>query len=274
MSSEDDLSLKVTSSHYAWTYGPTVILVVILSIWGQVVGLYNSLRQRHYPVVLSVAGFIVLKLVILVSTTLFVPKQTLRLEARPVQYITSFNASTLWSKIDYRNETWAATPRYGLTRADFATDVLWGYLIQLNGQAPDPTRVKDNMIFQSPMRPRVPWKAILPRQQQHHDIIHGRGSEDGEDKANAPQKSLQHRERDGFPGGLEICDPKENIIPPGSEFLRRKELARLFEGRRFSLGWWTSSAGQEVEADAEHEEVEVAASESDPFHEWHELMPR
>lgn len=79
----------------------------------------------------------------------------------------------------------------------------------------------------------------------------------------------------GFLAGSKICDPKENIIPPGSEFLRRKELARLFEGRRFSLGWWTSSAGQEVEADAEHEEVEVvAASESDPFHEWHELMPR
>lgn len=187
VSLEDGLSLKVTSSHYAWTYGPTVILVVIFSIWRQVdyhckltqpwremisthsipqrsllldyispmqvVGLYKSLRQRHYPMVLSVAGFIVLKLVILVSTTLFVPKQTLRLEARPVQYITSFNASTLWSKIDDRNETWAATPRYDFTRADFTTDVLWGYLIQLDGQAPDPTRVKDNMIFQSSTSP-------------------------------------------------------------------------------------------------------------------------
>lgn len=38
---------------------------------------------------------------------------------------------------------------------------------------------------------------------RHHDIVHGRGSEDGENKANAPKKSLQHREHDGFPGGLE-----------------------------------------------------------------------
>lgn len=193
VSLEDGLSLKVTSSHYAWTYGPTVILVVILSIWRQVdyhckltqpwremisthsipqrsllldyispmqvVGLYKSLRQRHYPVVLSVAGFIVLKLVILVSTTLFVPKQTLHLEARPIQYTASFNASTLWSKVQNRNTTtdivhyhpeYVYLPTNSTTdMLNFTTDMLWGYLNQLNGQASDPTRVKDNMILQS-----------------------------------------------------------------------------------------------------------------------------
>ena len=175
----DGLSLTLTSSHYAWTYGPTAILVVILSIWRQVdyhckliqpwremistdstpqrsllldyispmqiVSLYKSLRQRHYPVVLSVAGFIVLKLVILVSTTLCVPQQTLHVEARPIQYTSSFNASTLWSQIRDRNTT--GTGEY--YSFNFTAGLLWGYLRQLNGQAPDPTRVKDNMIFQS-----------------------------------------------------------------------------------------------------------------------------
>ena len=77
----------------------------------------------------------------------------------------------------------------------------------------------------------------------------------------------------GFLAGSKMCDPKENIIPPGSEFLRKKELARLFEGQRFSLGWWKLDAGQEVEADAENEEEEIAASEGDATHEGYELMP-
>ena len=175
----DGLSLTLTSNHYAWTYGPTAILVVILSIWRQVdyhckliqpwremistdstpqrsllldyispmqiVSLYKSLRQRHYPVVLSVAGFIVLKLVILVSTTLCVPQQTLHVETKSIQYTSSFNASTLWSQITDRNTT--GTNPY--SSANVTLDFPWRYLNQLNGQAPDPNRVINNMTFQS-----------------------------------------------------------------------------------------------------------------------------
>lgn len=54
--------------------------------------------------------------------------------------------------------------------------------------------------------------------------------------------------------------------------MRKNELARLFEGQRFSLGWWKLNANQEVEADEENEEGEFAASENDAVHERYELM--
>ncbi|KAI1739553.1 hypothetical protein F4680DRAFT_466377 [Xylaria scruposa] len=184
VSSQDGLPLNITSSHYAWTYGPTAILLLLLSIWRQVdyhskltqpwremfstysspqrsilldyvspmhlISLYKSFRQRQYPVVVSVSGFIMIKLAILVSTTLFLQEQTLRSEAIPVQYVTSFNSSNLWSQLPSREGVWNQQLRYyQWSDNNTVTNLPWGYLSQLNGQALDPTHVKDNKVFQS-----------------------------------------------------------------------------------------------------------------------------
>ena len=38
---------------------------------------------------------------------------------------------------------------------------------------------------------------------------------------------------------------EKNIVPAGAEFMSEKELARVFDGYLFSLGWWGDSSEQE-----------------------------
>lgn len=45
----------------------------------------------------------------------------------------------------------------------------------------------------------------------------------------------------GFLAGSKMSDPESKIIPPGSEFLSLDGLAKVFEGRKFRLGWWSAS---------------------------------
>ncbi|KAI0547695.1 hypothetical protein F4679DRAFT_586366 [Xylaria curta] len=76
-----------------------------------------------------------------------------------------------------------------------------------------------------------------------------------------------------FLAGLKLCDAKENIIPPGSEFLKKEELSQIFKDRRFGLGWWTLRDDRDVEEDGEYDEMELAAAdESHTMHERHTLV--
>ncbi|KAL8952674.1 MAG: hypothetical protein Q9222_001411 [Ikaeria aurantiellina] len=45
----------------------------------------------------------------------------------------------------------------------------------------------------------------------------------------------------GFLAGPKMTDPELKIIPPGSEFLRSDGLAKVFDGRKLRLGWWSAS---------------------------------
>ena len=179
-SSERGLSLTVTSNHYAWTYGPTVILTFVLSFWRQVdyyckltqpwremtakpatpqqsvlldyvspmyaTSLYKALRKGHFPVAASITSFLLLKLVLLVSTGLLNTEPISYSSNRPVQLSSNFNASKIWDGISDRGVVLNnLQPGY----QNVTSAILWAYLDQLNGQAPDATRVKDDKIFQS-----------------------------------------------------------------------------------------------------------------------------
>lgn len=179
-SSEHGLSLTVTSSHYVWTYGPTVILTFVLSLWRQVdyyckltqpwremaakpatpqqsvlldyvspmyvISLYEALRKGHIPVAVSITSFLLLKLVIVVSTGLLDLTPTSHSFNRPIQLSSTFNASKMWDGISEREaNVTSLRPGYD----NITTTVLWAYLDQLNGQAPDANLVKDDKIFQS-----------------------------------------------------------------------------------------------------------------------------
>ena len=115
--------------HYLWTYGPTAVLTVVASLWGQVdfrtkqlmpwrnllhgpsparntllldyispwVGsvLWTSLRRRNFPVFLSAAGSLLLKLLIVLSTGLFTLQSlTLAREDAPLQLSNEFNGES------------------------------------------------------------------------------------------------------------------------------------------------------------------------------------
>ncbi|KAJ2997598.1 hypothetical protein NUW58_g614 [Xylaria curta] len=127
------IRLTLGSSHYAWTYGPTAILIVVASLWRQVdyqcksiqpwqcmqdhpstaeqsvlldyisplqvISFYRAISNSHWPVVCSVLGFAILKLTILASTSLLLPSNTLLVNTYDIRLISSFSASTFWKTI-------------------------------------------------------------------------------------------------------------------------------------------------------------------------------
>lgn len=126
-SKEKGFSL-ITNNHYSWTYGPTAILVLVVAIWRQVdfhfkaaapwselqrggatghatflldyvsplqfVSFWRALRNRHFSVVLTILGFVLLKLITLASTGLLVSELT-ELPSQDIELtrITKFNGS-------------------------------------------------------------------------------------------------------------------------------------------------------------------------------------
>ena len=124
--SRNGFSVAAFPNHYAWTYGPTAILIIVLSLWRQVdysckimqpwqelrkgptkadnsvlldyvspmfvTSLITATRRRHYPVAASVAGFIMLKAIILLSTALLVLTPTKSERIGPVALTTNFDA--------------------------------------------------------------------------------------------------------------------------------------------------------------------------------------
>jgi Protein of unknown function (DUF3433) len=119
----------LTTNHYAWTYGPTAILVIIVSIWRQVdfwcksltpwqvlktgnaasaesmlldyisplqtTSIWRALRNGHLSVVATIFGFVLLKLITVASTGLLV---------------------LLPSQRSFFNETLLATSKFNSTR--------------------------------------------------------------------------------------------------------------------------------------------------------------
>ncbi|KAH6874587.1 hypothetical protein B0T10DRAFT_541128 [Thelonectria olida] len=130
IAARNGIPLTVSSSEYSWTYGPTAVLVLILALWRRVDYYFKSIqpwrellagpapldrsllldyitpfqgtsmirafRQGHYPVAATILSFFVLKLIILVSTTLFVVGPTSHTAIFPVQYKNALNATTYW----------------------------------------------------------------------------------------------------------------------------------------------------------------------------------
>lgn len=124
--SKDGFPLNFSSSEYSWTYGPTAVLIIVLSFWrrvdyyykaaqpwrelqsGPVLGsrsllldyvspfqlqsVCRAFKFRHYRVFATIISFFLLKSIILVSTTLFVVQHPSH--AEPVD-ITYENTSTL-----------------------------------------------------------------------------------------------------------------------------------------------------------------------------------
>lgn len=112
------------TSHYAWTYGPTAVFTVVLSLWRQVdyhvkmmqpwqelkrsstasntvlldyiaplniTSLFKALRKCHLPVVFSILGFILLKVVLLFSTGLLILSTSLNQDQATLPLTTSFH---------------------------------------------------------------------------------------------------------------------------------------------------------------------------------------
>ncbi|KAI1080942.1 hypothetical protein F5B20DRAFT_588907 [Whalleya microplaca] len=107
---ENGFTLALSSNHYAWTYGPTVILTIVVSLWRQVdyhcklsqpwctmkrgpaipsktilldyisplqtTSLWKALKNKHWAVLSSIVGSIILQGVIVASTTILISSPT------------------------------------------------------------------------------------------------------------------------------------------------------------------------------------------------------
>ncbi|KIW99056.1 uncharacterized protein Z519_00719 [Cladophialophora bantiana CBS 173.52] len=103
---DDGLTLR-TSNHFTWTYGPTAVLTIVVAAWRQIdyyckalapwdelyrgnahpsksvlldyksplqiISFYNAAKNRHFTVIATILGFVVLKLITVASTGLLFP---------------------------------------------------------------------------------------------------------------------------------------------------------------------------------------------------------
>ncbi|KAF7187849.1 hypothetical protein HII31_10749 [Pseudocercospora fuligena] len=145
--SQDGFTPTISSNHYAWTYGPTAVLVIVLSLWRQldyhcktlqpwaelrknqadakrsvmldyvaplnITSLLKALRVRHWPVAASIAGFALMKLIILFSTGLLILTPTTLENEFPITVTSTFNGSQFWETVPTNSD---GTYRLFLTR--------------------------------------------------------------------------------------------------------------------------------------------------------------
>lgn len=130
LSVEDHGFELLTTNHYAWTYGPTAVLTIVMSIWTRIsywgkilqpwqelktgptsaeksvlldyispilpVNLWNAVRLRHFSVQLVIYGGLLLKLVTVASTGLLALVETgLPFENITLETSTVFNGTAL-----------------------------------------------------------------------------------------------------------------------------------------------------------------------------------
>ncbi|KAF5630113.1 hypothetical protein F52700_7471 [Fusarium sp. NRRL 52700] len=132
--SRDGFPLNFSSSEYSWTYGPTAVLIIVLSFWrrvdyyykatqpwrelqsGPVIGsksllldyvsplqvqsVYRAFKYGHYRVFATILSFFLLKGIILVSTTLFVVQHPSHAEPVDITYENTFDAASIWASFD------------------------------------------------------------------------------------------------------------------------------------------------------------------------------
>jgi hypothetical protein len=180
--SRKGLPLTVSSSSYSWTYGPTAILIVILSLWRrvdyyyklrepwrellagpssvdksllldyittfQVVSIAQALKHRHYAVATSIAAFFLLKFIILISTTLFVVREINSDGVSNVTMQDAFNASKAWSM--YEEYSASEAEPEDLLFGGGSDSSIWTFLSGLNNVTTHETnwRLPEDLVTQ------------------------------------------------------------------------------------------------------------------------------
>lgn len=168
-SSASDGFALITSNHYSWTYGPTAILVVVVSLWRQVdfwckalapwdelhkgdatvaksllldyispiqlTSLTRAIMNRHVSVIATILGFTLLKLITVVSTGLLVMVSN----NMPIENVT-FYATTFFNGSGY-NET------NGISVGD--PSLAYTAYAVMNQHLPYPEGTKGDLAYQS-----------------------------------------------------------------------------------------------------------------------------
>jgi hypothetical protein len=184
----------LSKNHYAWTYGPTTILVVVLSFWRQVdyhckliqpwqelrngstsadrsmlldylsplniTSFVRAIRHRHAAVAASIAGFAILKAVVLSSTGLLRLTPVLLTTAHPVTLTTSFDSRPFWATIPAYDSPWKSVSPHGEYVAmtiskesplynNVSTSPVYAYVEGLGGETVDTAGILGDVAYQT-----------------------------------------------------------------------------------------------------------------------------
>lgn len=187
--SEDGFPLTISQNPLAWKYGPTAILVVVVNLdyyckimqpWQQLQGAPSTaadsvmldylsplniksfgraVRLRHYPVIGSIAGFALLKVVILVSTGLLDLRPTVLERNYEIALTKTFDGSAFWNTVSggllyltYGLPTYQNVSSYPVTAN-------LGILKKSRDALPDPSEFMAFQTFDVPSEPayRTVW---------------------------------------------------------------------------------------------------------------------
>jgi hypothetical protein len=178
----DGIRPTLSSNRYAWTYGPTAVLVVVLGLWRQVdyycklmqpwQEMYKSpkdadnslmldyvspilvtswiraVRRRHIPVAASIAGFTIMKLIILFSTGLLVLTPTVVTTSQPITLTTSFATDDFWKTVPEGGNVYANNLVVS-TYSNVSAESVHAYLKVLESQGHDYNIPPNDMVLQS-----------------------------------------------------------------------------------------------------------------------------
>uniref|UniRef100_A0A0D2YIZ3 Uncharacterized protein n=1 Tax=Fusarium oxysporum (strain Fo5176) TaxID=660025 RepID=A0A0D2YIZ3_FUSOF len=163
---QDGFLLNFSSSEYTWTYGPTAILVIVLSLWRradyyfksaepwrelqsgpvlasksllldyvapfQPFSAYHAIRIGHYRVVATILSFFLLKGIILISTTLFSVQSSLHHQLFNITYRDVFDAEKAWTSPAFYSTLQFEDCVFFNGGSDQG---IWNYLAHLNNAA-------------------------------------------------------------------------------------------------------------------------------------------
>lgn len=187
ITSRNGLSLTISSSSYSWTYGPTAVLIVVLSFWRridyynkvrepwrellagpspsknsllldyitnfQVISITHAAKRRHFLIVASIAGFFLLKFIILISTALFVATETDSETVLKVQVENTFTSVVAWNTYDNYdpNRNQPNSSLFGTELVGIQSESsIWAYLSRLNNVSNGRTdwKLPDDLVTQ------------------------------------------------------------------------------------------------------------------------------
>lgn len=187
-SQHNGIRLTLSSNHYAWTYGPTVILVIVVSLWRQldyqcksnqpwielskgasvasksilldyisplqITSFTRAVQFSHYAVAASILGFAILKLVLAASTTLLISSSTPISKDFDLRIATTFNGGGFWETVPDRAV--GATTAKGIignqitesAYSNISSGPVYSYWGLVRGELSDPLGTKDGIAFQ------------------------------------------------------------------------------------------------------------------------------
>lgn len=167
---DQGLPMSISDNYYSWMYGPTAVLVVVVGLWRrvnycvmvnqpwqelfkgpqaaekailldylsppQISSFITALKNGHFAVAATISIFVLLKVIIVISTTLFSPEYAFFSQPVELSIKSKFNSSLFWNTApmglsNHGNEGYLLQQsdfRDGISYHNISADPVRGYM--------------------------------------------------------------------------------------------------------------------------------------------------